>query len=139
MTPDKLLSNNKSAKMMSGNVYNKWNLWTSTMEKRKNWTSTVLNNNCARNISVEIWCFGKDEVIKDFYKKKKRKKEDYRIEKAISWITKLAFVFVFGLHVEKYLCGVREFRWSEFLATLYLHRKILFYLCSKFNKDIIYS
>lgn len=75
MTPDKLLSNDKSAKMMSGNLYNKWNLWTSTMEKRKNWTSTVLNNNCARNISVEIWCFGKDNVIKDFYKRKKKKKE----------------------------------------------------------------
>ena len=105
--------------MMSGNLYNQWNLWISTMEKRKNWTSTVLNSNCARNISVEIWSFGKDNVIKDFYKKKK----DYRIEKANSWITQLAFIFGFGLHIGKYLCGVWEFKWYEFLSTLYLHRE----------------
>lgn len=106
---------------MSGNLYNEWNLWISTIEKRKNWTSTVLNSNCARSISVEIWYFGKDNIIKDFYKKKKKKKA-YRIEKAISWITQWAFIFVFGLHIEKYFCGVWEFKWYEFLATLYLHR-----------------
>ena len=105
---------------MSGNLYNQWNLWISTMEKRKNWISTVLNSNCARNISVEMWCFGKDNVIKDFYKKKKKK----RLQNwdGNSWITQLAFIFVFGLHIEKYLCGVWEFKWYEFLSTLYLHR-----------------
>lgn len=121
--PDKLLSNDKCVKMVFGNLYYKWNLWISTLGKRQNWTPTVLNRNSARNIAVETWCFGKDNVIKAFYPPPPQKKKDYKIEKAISWVVQqLAFIFVFDLNTEKYLWGVWEFKWSKFLATLYLHR-----------------
>lgn len=64
------------------------------MEKRKNWTSTVLNGNSTRNIAVEMY-FGKDNVIKAFYQK-----EDCKIEKVISWAVQLAFTPVFDLYIE---------------------------------------
>lgn len=86
---------------------------------RKNWTSTVLNSNCARSISVEIWYFGKDNIIA-FYKKKKKKKGLQNWEgNFLDNTTSIHFCF-WLTHWQAIFCVLVNSKW-EFLIT-HLHR-----------------